>query len=140
MNRIKIIRVALGLSIVLFLASLTQKCYCTTLSCADSTMVLISGTVGFLFGGAALTWLANPLLVASWFSTKKPLLSLLFSSGALILSISFLFFNNIIVDEAGNYGQIISYRLGYWLWLSSNLVMFIGNVFGYFRYRNIEMV
>lgn len=122
-------RVTIYLSVGVFVLALTQKCYCTTASCGDSIMALLSGTIGFFFGGAALTWLANPLLIISWIlSEKNKRVSLLFSGIAVLISVSFLLFNKVISDEAGNYSEIISYKLGYWLWVLSSSVMFIGNL------------
>jgi uncharacterized membrane protein len=127
-------KAAFILSVALFLVSLTQKCYCTTASCADSIMALISGAIGFVFGGAALTWLANPLLFASWFyNNRSPLISLILSLLSLIIMISFTFFKTIIADEAGSYKIIIAYKAGYWLWLSSGVVMTFNNIIYYFR-------
>ncbi len=121
-------RVALLLSIGLFVIALTQKSYCTTQSCGDSLAVFISGVAGIFFGGAGLCWLANPLVFFSWLFIKKNKASLLLSSISFLIAISFLFFDEIIVTEAGHYAEITEYRLGYWLWISSILVMIIGNL------------
>jgi hypothetical protein len=124
-------------SITIFVGSLTQKCYCTTMSCNNSMMILFTGAIGFLYGGAALTWLANPLLLISWLtSNRNPKLSLVSSIFAMLLSASFLHFKKIISDEGGNYKQIISYQLGYWLWLASILTMVINNCIRYVRQHN----
>lgn len=132
-------KVTVTLSIGIYIVALTQKCYCTIASCGDSIMALIFGAIGAVFGGAALTWVANPLLLASWFLMKKNLkLSLFFSLTSLLISISFLFFKKVISDEAGNFSQIISYELGYWLWVLSSFVMFLGNLLSYFFYSKIS--
>ncbi|WEA03608.1 hypothetical protein [Mucilaginibacter sp. SJ] len=115
------------LSIGIYSVSLTQDCYCVTDSCGNSFMALIMGIVGLVFGGANLTWLANPILFISWSLWKKNTQKSMLASGcALIFMISFLFFKQIVSDEAGNYSNIVSYKLGYWLWLLSALTMFIG--------------
>ena len=49
-----------------------------------------------------------------------------------MIALSFLFFSQIISDEAGNYSKITSYKLGYWLWVLSSLIMFAGNFWLYF--------
>jgi len=127
-------KVTTSASVITFLVSLTQKCYCTTSSCGDSIMALLSGTVGFVFGGAALTWLANPLLLTSWIMFKRsPKLSLILSGLALLLSLSFLLFKRVISDEAGNYSEITSYELGYWLWSLSSIIMFGGSLMDKFK-------
>ncbi len=72
----------------IFLISLTQTSYCTESSCGDSIACLISGSIGFILGGAALTWLANPLLFISWFIIyKNPDLSLNTSIACRIISV-----------------------------------------------------
>ena len=122
-------KIILFLSIGLFIFSLTQKCFCTNVSCGDSSAALFSGTFGFFSSPAGFTWLANPAVLFSWiYLNKKTRQSLIASIIAVALCISFLFFKRIMVDEAGNYGQIISYKSGYWLWMSSMVVMLIGNL------------
>lgn len=115
------------ISIGVFLFSLTQQSFCTDNFCGTSIMDLFSGAIGIFLGGAALTWLANPLILMSWITYKKnPKLSLKCGALAFLISVSFLFFNKIVSDEAGNCRKIISYQLGYWLWVLSALVMFAG--------------
>jgi hypothetical protein len=126
------------LSIGIFVCALTQKCYCTSSSCGQSILALFLGTIGIAFGGAALTWFANPLLIASWLITKKPKASLICSLFALMLSLSFLLFKNVVSDEGGNYSSIVSYQLGYWLWVTSSSMMFIGNCLAYFLRQKSE--
>ena len=119
----------LFLSLGIFLIALTQKCYCTTAQCGDSLAAFIVGIIGVFFGGAALTWLANPLLLFSWITVKlKPTLSLIAALLATFVALSFLFFDEIIDNEGGTYNEIIEYKLGYWLWVSSSVVMFIGQL------------
>ncbi|MGZ4037821.1 MAG: hypothetical protein ACXVPQ_08335, partial [Bacteroidia bacterium] len=91
--------------------------------------VFFIGVLGTLAGGAALTWWANPLLLTAWISVKlSPKLSLITSGLALLISLSFLLFHSITDDEAGHYKEIIAYRPGYWLWVSSSFIMFAGNL------------
>ena len=126
-------RMVLIISITFIIASFTQKSYCTTSHCADSLAVFISGVLGFYLSWAGSTWLANPLLIVSWITiNRKPKLSWITSALAAILSLSFLLFNQIMDNEGGFYSQIMSYKLGYWLWVASSLSMLIGNSFLYF--------
>lgn len=114
-------------SISLFIISLTQKCYCTTSECGDSIMAFLLGWAALLSGGAGISWLANPLLFASWIILKKNLkLAMFLSVAALLLSLSFLMFDTVIANEAGQKHQIIAYKMGYWLWMGSNMVMLLG--------------
>jgi hypothetical protein len=122
-------KATLFLSIGLYLTSLTQQCYCTESSCGDSIAAVISGVFGFFFGGAALTWLANPVLLYVWITINNIRNSLIASIFAFVLALSFLFFHEVISDEAGHYSKIISYRTGYWLWLASILTMTVGNCY-----------
>lgn len=129
LNEIQIRRATLLLSITLYVSSLTQKCYCTTSTCGDSIAVVIVGIFGLFAGGAALSWLANPLLYGAWISLRKnEKLSLALSVLALLFAMSFLFFDTVLDDEAGNYKEIVSYQAGYWLWASSALIMAVGNL------------
>lgn len=118
----------LSFSIGLLIIALTQKCYCTTSLCGDSIAVFLFGIFGVFFGGAALCWLANPLLILSWILIKNNKVSFILSILSVLIAISFMLFDEIIDDEAGHYRKIIGYELGYWLWLCSNAVMFLGNL------------
>ncbi len=129
MNNKNIKITTLGLSIGLLIVALTQKCYCTTSLCGDSIAVFIFGIFGMFFGGAALCWLANPLLIFSWIFIKKNKVSSLLSLFSTLIALSFLLFDEIIDDEAGHYRKIVGYELGYWLWVCSNLAMLLGNLF-----------
>jgi hypothetical protein len=126
-------KATLLLSVGLYLASLTQKCYCTESSCGDSIAVVISGLFGFLLGGAALTWLANPMLWFAWVSFNNAKRSLVASTISFALSLSFIFFDEVISDEAGHYSKILNYKAGYWLWLASAFTMVFGAYIHYLK-------
>ena len=114
-------------SIILFLLSLTQKSYCTTSTCGDSIMVFLLGWAAVMSGGAGLSWLANPLLFASWITLRKNLKTSMFASVfATLLSLSFLLVDSVPDNEAGQKHQIISYKPGYWLWATSSICMLAG--------------
>lgn len=121
------------LSAIIFIISLSQKAYGIDGddgSKGNGLLCFLLGAFGFTMGGAALTWLANPLLFASWIIPLEKLnVKLLLSFAAVIISISFLFFSEIIKDEAGHYGKITSYKTGYWLWVLSTVIYFIGLVY-----------
>ena len=128
-NKKKLKNSILLISISVFIFSLTQKCFCTASNCGDSIVVLLFGFLGITTGGAAITWIANPALLISWIFIKKDLKkSLIASIVASTFAVSFLFFESVISDEAGHYSKIINYKIGYWLWLSSCLIMLIGNI------------
>lgn|SRR6185437_10054690 len=132
MSTLNLRKTILFISIGLFVISLSQKCFCTTYSCGDSIAVFFSGFFGFFLSFTNLIWLANPLLILSWIIiNRNNKLSVVMSFLAALFALSFLFFPKIIDNENGNVSQIISYKIGYWLWLASCWVMFLGNFFIY---------
>ncbi len=136
--KIKTSSFILILSIGLVIASFTQTAYCTDNHCADAFAIYISGGLGFYLSPAGLTWLANPLLIISWATfNSKHRLSFIMSLLSSIASISFLAFNKIIDNSIGSYDRIISYKLGYWLWMAGSLVMFMGNITLYIQTQNV---
>jgi hypothetical protein len=128
-NKLKIF---LYLSIGFYIFSLTQKSFCTPGSCGyfSGLLNLIFGWIGVLMlHGPAMTWLANPILLMSWLLfNKKPKVSFILSSTAFVLMLSFLLFDEIIDNEGGTKGKIISYQFGYWLWILSSLIMILGSL------------
>ncbi|PKF75481.1 hypothetical protein [Chryseobacterium sp. PMSZPI] len=126
----KKIYITLILSIILFIVSLFF------------TAVYISNNKGempaidcFLLGwaesdGGFFVWLANPLLFISAIALlmQQVKVSTVLSLLAVCLSLSYLFFGEITVDEAGHQYPILSYGLGYYLWVASCLTLFIGNI------------
>jgi hypothetical protein len=92
-------------------------------------------------GGAILTWLANPAILVSWLKFNKNLKqSLIASLAATLIALSFLLFNKIVDNEGGTYSKIISYKSGYWLWLLSCGVMFIGNLISTFKQNKANVI
>jgi hypothetical protein len=131
----------LFLSIVLYLISLTQKSYCTV----GGTCEYFSGLLNLIFGWFGVfmlhiptfPWLANPLLLVSWILfRKKPKASFILSIVAFILMLSFLLVDEIITNEAGTKSKVVSYELGYWLWLLSSFIMLIGNSINWKKNRH----
>jgi hypothetical protein len=137
----KLKKLFLVTSITLFLFSLTQKCYCTTSTCGDSIMVFLLGWAAIVSGGAGLSWIANPLLFASWLILKRNLkISMFLSVFAALLSLSFLLFDSVLDNEAGQKHQVVSYSVGYWFWTASSICMLIGTFVLMLRHntRNIS--
>ncbi len=95
-----------------------------------------NGLICFIFGalvllsdfpGPGISWFLNPLLITSYFISSKAInFKLGLSVASVIFGLSFLLFDEIIKDEAGNYGKITGYALGYWLWILSAVVNLIG--------------
>ena len=100
-------------------------------------MVFLLGWFAVLTGGAGISWIANPLLLISWFFLKKKLkVSLFLSLFATLFALSFLLFDTILANEAGHYQQIISRKAGYWLWLLSSVSMLGGTFILFLKQKN----
>jgi hypothetical protein len=86
---------------------------------------LLTGWLGVFFG--YISWLANPLFLASWVCILLKESTLVISSSALgcILCLSFLFHKEVVINEAGGTGIISGMGEGFWLWFASLLLMLI---------------
>jgi hypothetical protein len=114
------------LSILTFGMSLTQNCYCTTDDCTPSFVPLIFGFFGIISGG--ISWLANPALFYALRHIDNTKKSTLLSLLAFFLAGFFLIYGKVVFNEAGGTTDVISYELGYWLWLISIAIVFFGNL------------
>ena len=127
------------LSVIVFAASLTQKCFYTEVHIPKSPppgwYLLLIGLIGVLDG--YFEWLANPVLLGAWvFSfAGKNKLALLLGILASALMGAFLFRHTMIASEAPTYEKIIGYGAGYWLWLTSALLMIVSAATGLLKRR-----
>lgn len=117
------------LSILIFVISLPLDAYFVhqlkNLVPTDGFTCLLIGWIGLLGLGSAIAWLANPLLILSWaFSKSKPKRAFYFSVAALGLALSFLLFDQAMINEAG-YNKIASVSYGYYCWVLSISIMVI---------------
>ena len=130
--------ILLIISISLFLISLTQYAFYIGTNCntknigtpVESSYALFCGWLSIgMEDGASISWIANPILFLSWitFALSKRI-SFIFSSLATLFAISFLFFKNVITNEAGIPMEVSHYGIGYFFWLSSCIVIMIGSV------------
>jgi hypothetical protein len=134
-------KIVLTASILLFLTSLTQPAYYIDRSDYDawsnSLLLVLFGWLGTIMSGfsaSSLAWLANPLLFISWIVFKnKPKRSIYLSFTATALAISFRFSKMVVSSESPSFSEITSYQAGYWLWVLSMAVFFIGSLLTYFR-------
>lgn len=126
-------KIFLFISIGVYVISLTQKSYCTS----GGNCEYFSGFLNLIFGWfgvfmlhiPAFPWLANPILLVSWITfKKKPKLSFILCIIALVLMLSFLFVNEIIVNDGSTTSKVNFYGLGYWLWVLSSFIMLVGNL------------
>ncbi|NJB82800.1 hypothetical protein [Wenyingzhuangia aestuarii] len=125
-------RITFLLSLILFLTSLSQNTFLVT---NGRESIGSFGLMAFLFGwmniyGAGISWIANPLLLSSWITlfTKKWKLPMILSFLAMLFSLSFLLFHEVVTNEGGGKSRIIAYDFGYKLWLSSCIINFFGNL------------
>ncbi len=135
MKPMKILLIA---SIILFVLSLTQKTYCLDGICeARGILNLLIGWMGVLYTkGGSSAWLANPFLIVSWFFLiNKPKLAFLLCALAFFFALRFYFQDTLIKNEAGIIGKITNYKAGYWLWLSSTVVMMLASIFSILKIR-----
>jgi hypothetical protein len=115
----------LAISLALFSISLTQKGFSLGHSNPDSWpgwAIIVFGPMG-LFSGlpANYVWLANPLLLVSWFGVveRRGIVMLAASLPSFMIAVSFLFCSRISVSDWGTVSAIDHPALGYWLWLTS---------------------
>lgn len=113
----------------MFFISLFTTCFCTNVGCKSSIEAFAFGWLALFFGQAAFAWLANPLIIIAWVLLIRDKKSAwIFGFIATISSLLFLVFPTVIENEAGTYSQITKIQLGYWLWLSSCFVTFLGSL------------
>lgn len=120
-----------SLSALLFVISLTQNAYTTDGpgdNQMDAIIALLAGWYGVFY--SQLSWFANPCLIIAWIFLlgNNIKIATFWSFLAFCFSVSFLFYKNIFIDEAEYQSKIISYNIGYWLWLSSCSIMLLGNL------------
>lgn len=127
-------RVLLFAAVVLFILSFTQPAFNTAQGNreAGNTFLL------FFVGGLGLiadplncfAWLANPLfLIAIWFTARRKRRAFVVAVFAVVLAAGFLGVRHVMVNEAGGYADITARKAGYWLWLSSTIVLTIATCF-----------
>ncbi|MFH7002880.1 hypothetical protein [Flavobacterium bizetiae] len=128
----------IGLSLLVFAISLTQNAlvvnYNNEIKTASSLEYLFIGSIAFMGGGLLeeIIWLASPLcLLAIVLMIKDDKRAVLVSLIASALAISFSFWNEILGAESGTMAKIVSFELGYYLWLSSILILTIGILIHY---------
>src|SRR2546430_2894145 len=123
-------------SIIVFAASLTQKGFSTAGEgpgdWSPGLYLLVFGPLGLL--AAIFEWLANPLLLAAWIFSfvGKNKIALLLGVAATAFLAAFLFRQTIIVSEAPTYAKITGYAAGYWLWLTSAVLIVVSATVGMF--------
>jgi hypothetical protein len=119
-----------GLSVLCFCAALYFPSFSTDTGSSDGLALLIIGGFGFFVDpGASFSWLANPFYIASLIGVvrkKENNLLFILSLVSFLLAISFLGVKSIIIDAGGRERSVISYGLGYWMWISAPFIMMVG--------------
>jgi hypothetical protein len=121
----------LFLSILTFIAALPLTAFTQANSeepVMQSYEVLEAGALGIFKG--YIEWFANPLLLWSWLASyfNRPRASGLAAIVALGLALVFLRRHELIWStESHLTAQILKIGPGYWLWLTSTLIMIIAN-------------
>jgi len=128
------------LSVIVFAASLTQKCFYTDghnpKVWPPGWYLLLISLIGVFYG--IFEWLANPVLLAAWvFSLAgKNKIALLLGIVASALMVAFLFRHTIVASEAPTHAKIIGYGAGYWLWLTSAGLVIVSGATGLVKQRH----
>ncbi len=122
------VNIAIWISLVIFLISLTQ--YCMTYQYFGivkypSYSALLFGWMHFLGGGVleGLIWLANPFYFIGLFLLyiKKKNAAVLSLFISCILALFLLTFESLTMTRSGRIAQIIELNSGYFLWIASIL-------------------
>ena len=147
-------------SMGLFFVSVWQPAFCIQKD--GACHLYLTPGAGFKFQGGILlllgwagmvtcpivgmTWLANPSLMMAWITFWFPKTSFWFSLIAVAFSAAFLLCigAKVPINEAGTTAPICHLYLGYWLWLSSTLVMFAGNgiqvIVLYYQQKRLDQI
>ncbi|MEJ8816458.1 hypothetical protein [Lacibacter sp. H407] len=128
-------------SLKLFLLILCITCFVVSLFLlpftifGDNAKPWPIGLWCFLFGWltvgkvGGISWLANPLLILSWFMFKRNIkVAIGLSFASTIFCSSFLFFDEVVINEAGLSGKIASTGIGYYFWLASSISTFASTI------------
>ena len=129
------LKVSVAISLILYVCSLFQTGityldYNGQGSFTSIELLIVSG-IGILGGGLLewVIWLANPFFFYSiYFIIKGRKEALYFVGFSGITALIFRTWNEILVAENGRNAAITSFDLGYYLWLSSFIVLLIGTV------------
>jgi len=119
------------LGILLFLAAMPMDAFCVPGSCSEwpGYALLFMGWLDlYAHPRAGYVWLANPALMTAWWMMRKERKGVAVALGfaALALSASFLRVPEVMVDELRPPQPVIGVAVGYWLWLASCAVTFVG--------------
>lgn len=114
------------LSALLFTTCLAFDGYSTRQGANNGGLLLLSGWLGVT--ASAPAWLANPLIIVAAFmyARRRYFQAMVLSGIAAGLMLSFLLTKEVMVSEAPTYAEVTAYGPGYWLWVASALILFVG--------------
>jgi len=135
-NKTKYLKYSLLLlSIILFIISLFQPAFFIDRkdsdAYSDSLFLFALGWMSFFGGGFIpfLIWLANPLYIISLFLiNRKSKTGIITISISIFLALIFANLNEILTSESGSTSKITELGVGYFLWISSFIVLFINSI------------
>ena len=126
----------IGVSLALFFLSLTQDAFVTFY---NGSKHLHSGLECFLMGSTAILgggllewiiWITNPLsLFSIIYLTKNNRIAIKTGIAALLLAASFRLWSEVLGSESGSMAKIMSFKAGYYLWLTSIIILNIGTIY-----------
>ena len=136
MKKIKTIKSTLIiLSIIVFIISLFQPAFFIDREDSDaysnSLFLLALGWMSFLGGGFVpfIIWLANPIYVISIFLINKSIkFGIITSLVPILLALIFANLNSILTSESGSKSKITELGLGFYLWISSFVILFVSSI------------
>lgn len=116
-------KILLFLSIITFLSCLPFEAICIEGDCAawPSWSILLFGWLNITSSFSNIIWIANPLVICSWIAIIKlrKNISIALSLSAILIALSFLFFEQVSTNEGGVSSEITGIKIGYLLWLLS---------------------
>lgn len=119
------------LGLLLFVAAMPMETFCIPGSCSEwrGYALLFMGYLDlYAHPRAGYVWLANPALLMAWWCMRKDkkAMAVVLGLAALVLAASFLRVPEVLVDEQRPPQPVVGLALGYWLWLASCAVTFVG--------------
>jgi len=123
-------RAIILLSLSVLIISLSQPAfYCNGHKAMPSAYLFFMGWSGILGGGipSCLPWLANPIyFISIYLIIRNKNYALYLSLLSVLIAFSFSFLDNIVTSESGSTSKIVSLEPGYYLWLTSFIILFLG--------------
>ena len=150
LKRIIISKILLFIGSCFYICSMLENIYfCIDMHCEKTFgwLLLIFGIFGIELSPANRTWLANPILFASWFilllnyNTKRKIIGfigIILSATSFIVGLSFSTMNLIVSDESGVPRHITGLGVGYWLWLLSMAASSLSAICQYIELSRIK--